>query len=329
MKRWLPITALLLAAVAAFLVFTHPQKPAVKEAVSLSPSPTPLPSVSSPVSLLFVGDIMLSRSVGDYMLRHNDWLWPFAKVASITAGADLTFGNLETTISTRGAVNGCGYCFRSDPRVLAGLTKAGFDVMSVANNHIWDYGPQAFTDTLGALATADISPVGGGRDETEARTAVVREVRGTRIAYLAYTNMLPAAAQAGPSKAGVAPWNMDNMKQDISAARARADVVIVSFHTGTEYQTVHNPDQESIYQAAVDDGADLVIGTHPHVVQEVLPYKHGWIAYSLGNFVFDQDWSTATTRGLAIQATIKDKKVGQVQLLPVNISKAYQSSFGI
>lgn len=327
MKRWLPITALLLSAVAVFLVFRIPQE-ADKEVPSGSPTPSPTAVAPAPVTLLFVGDIMLSRSVGDYMARHDDWLWPFRQVASMTAGFDLTFGNLETTVSTRGAVNGCGYCFRSDPRVLAGLTRAGFDIMSVANNHVWDYGPQAFSDTLQALATADISPVGGGRNETEARSAVVREVRGTRIAYLAYTNILPASANAGPDKAGVAPWSMENMKADISAARARADIIVVSFHTGTEYQLTHNASQEKIYEAAIDDGADLVIGTHPHVVQEVVSYHQGRIAYSLGNFVFDQNWSEPTRQGLAVYATVKDKKLGQVQLLPLNISKQYQPSFG-
>ncbi|HUO75852.1 MAG TPA: CapA family protein [Candidatus Paceibacterota bacterium] len=257
------------------------------------------------VHLLFVGDIMLSRSVGDAMLRRNDFDWPFERIASVTAAADLTFGNLETPISTRGTPHGCGYCFRADPRVVDGLRYAGFDVLSVANNHSHDYGSDAFADTLQYLASASIDPVGYG-------PAVVRTVGTTRIGFLAYTYPLDEA----------------RITADIAAARPQADVLVVSFHAGTEYETVHNALQERVYHAAIDAGADLVIGSHPHVVQDVERYKGKWIAYSLGNFIFDQTFSPLTMHGMLVDLTVKDGHIADFATRSVDISRDYQASLG-
>lgn len=320
MKLWQIIVLLLLLAGAAYLVITHPP---TRFGMGTDRNDG-LPSSSDSLNLLFVGDVMLSRSVGQLMAAKNDWTWPFERIASVTAAADLTFGNLETTISTRGATHGCTYCFRADPRAVQGLILAGFDVMSVANNHIWDYGPDAFGDTLLALSTSDISYVGGGRDIMEARGGVIRTVRGVRVGYLAYTDLLPSSVQAGPSSPGVNTFDADRMRQDITAMRPRADVIIVSFHTGDEYQTTHNAKQQEIYHAAIDAGADMVIGHHPHVVQEVEHYREGWIAYSLGNFVFDQSFSSETTAGLMLRVTVQRGRVAGVQHLPISISKEYQ-----
>jgi poly-gamma-glutamate capsule biosynthesis protein CapA/YwtB (metallophosphatase superfamily) len=308
MRRWQIIAILLLVGAGALIVTL----------------PTQISDQRSLVTLLFVGDVMLSRSVGDLMVAKQDWFWPFERIASVTAAADLTFGNLETTISTRGTVGGCTYCFRADPRAAAGLARAGFDVMSVANNHIWDYGAQAFTDTLLALSTSDISYVGGGRDIIEARTGVVRTVNGTRVGYLAYTDLLSTSVQAGPTSPGVDLFDADRMREDIALMRGRADVVIVSFHGGTEYETTHNDSQERIYRGAIDDGADLVIGSHPHVVQEVDHYKDSWIAYSLGNFVFDQNFSPETMQGLMLSVLVEDGRIVAVTQVPIAISRQYQ-----
>lgn len=284
---------------------------------------TPMPQS---VSLLFVGDIMLSRSVGALMLEQDDWFWPFRQIASVTAEADLAFANLETTVSNRGTASGCGFCFRADPRSLQGLAVAGFDVVSVANNHIWDYGADAFVDTLMHVRAMHIDPVGGGSNLAEARAPVIREVRGTRIAYLAYTDLLPLSAGATLHTPGVNRYDPVRMQEDIAAARQLADVVIVSFHTGDEYHLAHNAKQERIYHAAIDAGADLVVGHHPHVVQEVEHYRGGWIAYSLGNFIFDQNFSVATTHGLMLRVTLVDGHISDVASSSVTISPQYQPS---
>lgn len=314
---------MLLAASAWAVISYPPGRNVVDRIVIATPTPMPTPD-TGPVTLLFVGDIMLSRSVGDAMKAKNDWVWPFARIASMTAAADLAFGNLETTVSTGGAKNGCTYCFRADPLAVAGLVAAGFDAVSVANNHMWDFGPQAFADTLGFLAVNDISAVGGGRNDVEAGAPVIRTVRGTRIAYLAYTDMLPASAAALPDRAGINVWDEARMKQQVAQAKTMADVVAVTFHTGTEYEPLHNARQERMYRAIIDAGADLVVGTHPHVVQDVETYNGKWIAYSLGNFIFDQNWSDETRKGLMLSVTVQSGRITDVAQIPVEISKQYQ-----
>ena len=321
MKRWQVCVIVLLLAACAWTVVSYGRRDV--DIVKRVPVSSPIPALQS-VTLLFTGDIMLSRSVGDQMMALHNWQWPFERIASVTRAADLTFGNLETTISTRGAKRGCGYCFRADPKAVEGLVRAGFDVLSVANNHIWDYGPDAFTDTLRYLAVNDISVTGGGRNAVEARAPVVRTVRDTRIAYLAYTDILPASAGALASRAGANIWDEQRMKEDVARARSLADVVVVSFHTGTEYEPLHNATQERIYHAIIDAGADLVVGTHPHVVQDVERYNGKWIAYSLGNFIFDQNFSDETRKGLMLSVAVSGGHITDVSRIPVDISKDYQ-----
>jgi poly-gamma-glutamate synthesis protein (capsule biosynthesis protein) len=202
---------------------------------------------------------------------------------------------------------------------------AGADVVSLANNHMWDYGLPALEDTLGYLATNDISAAGAGRTLEEARGPIVRTVGGTRIAYLAYTNILPESALATDVRAGVNLYNAIRMVADIARARTLADIVVVSFHTGTEYEVRHNADQERIYRSAIDAGADLVVGHHPHVVQDTERYKGKWIAYSLGNFVFDQNWSDATRQGMLLDVSVQNGEIVAVATRSVDISKQYQA----
>jgi len=312
MRRWQVLVLIGAAAAAAWAVVAHSpgSRTFTQDNGGSLTTPTPPPRSGT---LLFVGDIMLSRSVGEAMVARNDWAWPFKLSAQATAAADIAFGNLETTISDRGRQLGCGYCFRADPRAVGGLRAAGFDVLSVANNHIWDYGPDAFADTLRHLSAADIAPVGAGR------APILRTVAGTRVAYLAYTDLLPASACAG----GVNCYDPVRMRDDIASASAAADVVVVSFHTGTEYQP---PDdrQRRIYRAAVDAGADLIIGHHPHVVQGTERYHGGFIAYSLGNFVFDQTFSEATMTGMLLTATVSEGRITGIASSSVGISRVYQ-----
>lgn len=321
MAAWLLCAALLGAAVffgtRSGTVITQVNEIAVMPVVSRVPKTA---------TLLFAGDIMLSRSVGDLLAAKGDWRWPFRSIASVTAGADLAFANLETTVSTRGITAGCVYCFRADPRVVAGLTYAGFDVLSVANNHIWDYGAVAFTDTLANLASAGISAVGGGENGHAARAPIIRTVGTARVALLGYTNLLPASACAGEHKPGANCFDATTMAADIAGVRKQADIVVVSFHAGEEYHPEASDWQRRTYRAAVDAGADLVIGHHPHVPEPLERYGNGWIVYSLGNFIFDQNFSEETMRGLMLSVTLKGAAIDAVQELPIAISRQYQPS---
>lgn len=275
-------------------------------------------------TMLFAGDTMLSRAVGDLMASRDDWEWPFALIASTTQDADLMVLNLETPVSERGEAVGCGYCFRTDPRAIRGLVHAGVDVVTLANNHAFDYGSDALTDTVALLGQSGIAVSGAGLNRDEAHTAVIRQVGSTRVALLSYTNLVPAAAGAGPDKPGVAIYDSETIVHDIADARRDADVVIVSFHAGDEYQAEPNAWQERVYRSVIDAGADVVIGHHPHVIQPVESYGTGWIAYSLGNFVFDQSFSPETKRGLMLQVSVLDGRVVGVLERPVSISNRYQ-----
>ncbi len=277
-------------------------------------------------TLIFVGDIMLSRSIGRLMVKSNDWSYPFANVKDFLKRADLTFANFENPMSNRGVLLGSIYSFRADPLAIEGMTTAGFDVVSIANNHIWDYGQDAFEDTRGILNENGITPVGGGDDFNQAHTAVIKDVKGTKIAFLAYTDLLPKFLGSTNARPAVASPSVEQITVDVTRAKQQADIVVTSFHWGEEYQTVHNPKQELLAHAAVDAGADLVIGHHPHVIQDVEKYKNSYIAYSLGNFVFDQNFSEDTSKGLVIRVTVVDKKVTNFEQLITTFNKTFQPS---
>jgi poly-gamma-glutamate capsule biosynthesis protein CapA/YwtB (metallophosphatase superfamily) len=281
---------------------------------------------SDEISLVFVGDIMLSRNIGQIMVREKNWNYHFEPMQGFLREADILFGNFENPMSDRGILSGSIYSFRVDPRAVEGLVYAGFDVLSLANNHIWDYGRDAFHDTRALLTENGIGYVGVGEDYAAAHKPVIKEVKGTRVAYLAYTSLVPGFLNRIDAAPAVASPDSEGVARDIKKAKSAADIVVVSFHWGEEYQTKHNKDQEWRARAAIDAGADLVIGHHPHVVQEVLPYKNGYIAYSLGNFVFDQNFSADTGKGLVLEVIVKDKKIFNLVEHTVTFNKTFQPS---
>jgi poly-gamma-glutamate capsule biosynthesis protein CapA/YwtB (metallophosphatase superfamily) len=285
---------------------------------------TPL-TQNDTIKLLFVGDVMLSRQVGDKIVASGDWKYPFLRIKDFLSDADLTIANLETTVSDRGTRVGSIYSFRSDPRTMEGLVYAGIDIVSLANNHIWDYSMEAFLDTMKYLTENAIEYVGAGHGYTEAHQGITKTIKGTRITFLGYTDLLSKSLAATATRPGIAVYNKEEMINDIAAAKAKSDLVIINFHTGTEYETKHSAHQEQIYTTAIDAGADLVVGHHPHVAQEVEPYKDGWIAYSLGNFIFDQYFSEETMKGLALRVTVKNKGISNVESIVVNISPQSQA----
>lgn len=289
-------------------------------------------SSSTPAAshLLFVGDIMLSRTIGQIMQERNDYTYPFERSAAVLRNADITFANLESVIasSTTGVDQHHLYSFRADPKVVQGLKDAGIDVVSVANNHVYDYGAAAYAQSMRLLKKAGIAYVGGGQDFTEAHTPVIFTTNGQRVAYLGYSQFVPGPhlieTDSHPALANI---DLVQMKSDIEAARKEADIVVVSFHWGTEYQETHNAFQEQVAHAAIDDGANLVIGHHPHVIEETEQYNGGYIAYSLGNFIFDQDFDSQTAKSEGVLATAQGGKIINVQLLPIKFTPNFQPYF--
>lgn len=237
------------------------------------------------VSLIFAGDVMLDDGPGRLIAAGGD---PLGPVAPLLAEADYRIANLECSVSTRGAsLPGKPYTFRADPRVL-GVMRGRFDAVAVANNHSGDFGPEAFLDTIDHLRQAGIRSFGGGSNLREAHAPLWLHKNGLRIAVLGYNEYKPRSFEAGASRPGVA-WSEDSeVLSDIRAARkAGAHIVIPFMHWGWENRHTPSLRQRTLARRMIDAGASLVVGGHPHVIQDAELYRGKLIVYSLGNFVFD------------------------------------------
>lgn len=273
--------------------------------------------------LLFVGDIMLSRSVEKIITREANPLFHFLKTKEITQNADITFGNLEGPASVRGVNQGSIYSFRVHPNNLEGLAFAGFDIVSIANNHIFDWGSDAFVDTLDYLNKQGVLSVGGGRNNTEAYS-IKKLVRNKEtFCFFAYSEFAsPSLPQVYPAVFGI---NEKEIIRDMRRAQVdRCDTIIMSIHWGNEYETESALWQKQLAHTLIDQGATLVIGHHPHVVQEVERYKNGLIAYSLGNFIFDQNFSVDTQKGLMLEVSVKKGVVESFRKIPIKFSNDFE-----
>jgi len=275
-----------------------------------------------PTVILFAGDIMLSRSVAKQMENQGDFRYPFLKIADTVRSADLAFANLEGPISNRGYDQGSIYSFRASLGVVEGLKFAGFDALSLANNHSLDWGNEALIDTVDVLRENGIDPVGAGKNYLEANSAVIKNVNGNNIGFLAYTNLYPKNFEAGENYPGISSFDIESAKNKISQLKesGEVDIIIVSFHWGEEYEPSAGFSQREIAGLLVESGADLVVGHHPHVVQEL----EGNIAYSLGNFVFDQSFSKETMEGLVLKVVIREKKISEIIPVKIKINNAFQ-----
>jgi len=288
----------------------------------------PLEKKVGSVTLIFVGDIMLDRGVELMVEKYGqgDFKFPFFKIANDLKEADILFGNLEGPISDKGKKVGSKYSFRANPKAIEGLKYAGFDILSVANNHIFDYGREAMEDNFKRLKEARIDYVGGGFNENEAYLPLIKEIGKTKIAFLAYTNLGSKNWAAKKDRSGIAWLEKKRLIEDVKEAKKLADIVVVSFHFGDEYQLKSNSEQKFFSRLAIDSGADLVIGHHPHVAQEIEKYKDGYIAYSLGNFVFDQGFSKETMEGLLLKVLVENDKIREIIPIEIKINKFFQPS---
>jgi hypothetical protein len=258
-----------------------------------------------PIHIAITGDLMLGRSLSPEMLATRDG-FPFAHTGDYLSSFDLTVGNLECVVSTLGSpIPGKQFTFEANPVGFERLRNAGFDVVSVANNHSGDYGQQAFMDMLDHLPTHDIMPLGGGANLAAAHTPVIKTVHTTTVGFLAYCEIEPSSFAATATTPGHAWLDPTLMRADISALRSRVDYIIVFTHWGIEYQTLPDADQQALAHLAVDSGADLVVGAHPHVRQTVELYLGKPIIYSLGNFVFDEMPGYEESRGNVLELMLQ------------------------
>jgi poly-gamma-glutamate capsule biosynthesis protein CapA/YwtB (metallophosphatase superfamily) len=248
------------------------------------------------VTFAFVGDILPAANVAQWM-KKNGYDYPYRKARSLLEAADIAAGNLEAPITDRGTpAKNKQYVFRGPAAVLPALKDAGLDVLSLANNHTMDYGWIGLQDTMDALDEHKLKHMGSGYDETEAFTPVYIEAKGMTVAFIGISRVLPETSwKAGARHPGVADgYNPAQAEKAIRAAKKNADLVVVLVHWGIERADRPDKFQTTLGHRLVDAGADLVVGSHPHVLQGFEFYKDKWIAYSLGNFVFHSTRSSKT-----------------------------------
>lgn len=263
------------------------------QAAALGEAMAPLVSRDDVVRLAAVGDVMLGRALGD-QLASGEAGNPFSAVIPMLAKADITVGNLESALGEGGAPENKGYTFIAPPEAAPALAEAGFDLLSLANNHAMDYGPQTLLAGIDLLRAEGIAAVGAGQDEAAAHRPVVLEANGLTIAFLAYVDVPVEVRgfdartwQASAARPGVAWADPKLIGRDVSAAAQRADLVVVLLHSGYEYVIKPSPVQRATAQAAIDAGAALVIGHHAHILQPIEIGGRRTIIYGLGNFAFE------------------------------------------
>jgi poly-gamma-glutamate synthesis protein (capsule biosynthesis protein) len=265
---------------------------------------------SKPVRMIFVGDIMFDRGVESSVNKNygGDFSKLFEKTPFI-ADADIAFANLEGPVTDQGNNVGSKYSFQMNPVVLPVLKNLGFDMVSFANNHVGDWNVAGFTDTLKRLNENNIMFAGAGNNKSEAQAVKIIEMHGMKIGFLAFSDVGPNWIAATdetpglPAQAGILLASDQNRSQIIRDAKSQVDFLVVSYHWGDEYKPF-NTRQKTLAESSIDAGADLIIGHHPHVIQDYAEYKNKLIFYSLGNFMFDQSFSPETMRGLIADITI-------------------------
>ncbi len=265
------------------------------------------PQKRSQITFLAGGDVAINRPRGR---------GAFGTLAGLFRKADVAFANLEVPLSRNGRPAPEKILLRGTPEMVEALNEAGFDALSVANNHMLDYGEEAFFDTFSLLDEHAISYAGAGKNLAAARRPVVLERGGLKIGVLVFSSLIPRGFAAGQDTPGLNPlraltsyrpiqnaaeypgaplrvltWadpdDLQRMKRDIRALKKKVDLVLVNHHWGTSMMHEIREYQQEVAYAAVDSGADIVLGGHPHVVQGVEFYKGKPIVYSMGNLIFD------------------------------------------
>jgi len=276
------------------------------------------------ITLVAVGDIMLGGTAQEVLLK-EDYDYPFKQMTPLLAYADIVIGNLEGPLTSicNSAMNlDKEYVFRSPAeKVAPALKKAGFNLLNLANNHILDYGIEGMYDTIEALRQNDIASTGVGKNLSAARSGTIINTANGKIGFLGYSLTFPEAFWATAETAGTAFGHEKQIREDIKRLKQKTDMVVVSFHWGKEKTTELRPYQPRLGRAAIDAGATVVLGHHPHVLQAIEKYKEGLIVYSLGNFVFGSYSAEAKTSVVA-RITLYQGKFYSAEFTPLNVLNA-------
>jgi len=272
--------------------------------------------------------------------KDEQFRFAFDEVREYTAGADIAFLNHEGTLSDRGEAAIKQFTFRARPEFVKVVVDGGIDVVALANNHAYDFGENALVDTIVTLTSAGVLQCGAGYDGPETRTPAVLERNGITVGFLGYsaigkydTKQKPTGMVYDTTRPGIAacigdyPCLKAMVIEDVTKTAATVDVPIVSFHWGVEGN--HEPEayQVELAHAAIDAGAKVVIGHHPHVLQGVEVYNGGVILYSLGNFIFGGNWSPKNKDSMIFRATLSKNGVVSAAVVPIKHSNPPDAYF--
>ncbi len=274
------------------------------------------------ITICAVGDILLDRGV-EKKIKKYGFKFLFNDVREELLSADITFANLENPASFLGKAyygKPKNITFRADPSSLFCLEYADFDIVSLANNHAYDYRAEALTETMDLLDLLGIKYTGAGRNIKEARTPVIFKIKGYTIAFLGYTESIWSTIEADNENSGIVHLKEDTVIDDINKTYRdyNPDYIILSIHWGIEHKNVPRKSDIELAYNFIDAGADIILGHHPHVIQSIEIYKGGVIVYSLGNFAFDMS-SKETYRSMIFNVTLSEGKIIDTHITPVKI----------
>jgi poly-gamma-glutamate synthesis protein (capsule biosynthesis protein) len=312
--------AVLVLALVAGGCSAGPQPVFVRPAVASAPSPAPSLAPPSDITLAFAGDVHFTERTAKLLA---DPATAFGPIASTLSGADVAMVNLETAVTSRGTPEPKQFHFRAPPAAFDAVRAAGVDVVTIGNNHVLDYGPVGLADTLDNAARAGVPAIGAGRNAAEAYAPWVTTVRGTRIAFLAMSQIheLEYSWAAKENRPGVAmAVDVARAAAAVRAARAAADVVVVYVHWGQEGNSCPTAEMKTFAAKMAEAGATVVLGTHAHLLLGEGSLGKTYVAYGLGNFVWWWDDAFSNDTGV-LRLTLHDNAVARSELVPASISR--------
>ena len=283
--------------------------------------------INDEISILFTGDIEINRENPEKV---------FDNIIDEFENVDFRFGFLESSLSHKGEPAQGKIVMRHDPRMINGYIAGGFDILGFATNHCLDYGFEPFVETLKLLEQKGIQYTGAGRNIKDARTPVVIESNDTKIGFLTYILNIPMGWGAQPDRPGVAPIredplfgppyvneeDLESMIEDVKETKKNVDILVATFHWGSSQSRTLTLSQKAVAHTAIDSGVDLVVGSHPHIIQGIEVYNHKAIFYNLGNLVLEHDhpmFMPTVKESILLKCTIHKDKITDLSFSPAYI----------
>lgn len=283
-----------------------PQPPNIEKIFSNNHDWIATLSASKKITLIATGDVIPARTVNYQATISNNFKWPFENTALLLKSADITLINLESPLIKNCPLTQTGMIFCGNEKNIEGLTFAGVDVANLANNHSGNHGKEGLDYTKSLLKNNNI-------EYSSEESLAIKQVSDIKFGFLGYNALNPI--------------NKETVSSEIQKAKEKVDILVVSYHWGAEYQRLPSNSTVDLAHFSIDNGADLIIGNHPHWIQPIEIYKDKLITYAHGNFVFDQMWSEETKKGVIGIYTFYGGNLVDSQFIPIYIKDYGQPFF--